>query len=494
MYEDLIKAVNNFLEANVVEKGKKEDKYFVDFDCRVLYKDDIEKIQKYLDENSKFHYVILSFSSSFSKSLNKATQRIYFKVFETKEEKEKFLKELEEAKKRDHRYLGEKLDIFHIEEEIIGSGLPLFHFNGAIIIDELKKLIKEVNNRLGYREVITPHISKTFLWKLSGHYEKYKDRIFLIQEDDEEFGLKPMNCPMHLMIFKSRVRSYRDLPFRIAEFATVYRREQSGELHGLTRVWSITQDDHHCVLSMEHLKDEIKRIINEIINVYKIFGLDVKFNLSTRPENFIGNLEDWEFAEKTLREILEELNVKYEIKEKEGAFYGPKIDIDVKDAFNRYWQLATIQLDFNMPRRLDITYVDKDNKEKYPIMIHFAILGSFERFVGIILEHFAGKLPLWLAPIQVSILPLSEKYEEEAKKLFEELTKENIRAEILSEGTIEYRVRDAETRYIPYIIVIGKKEIESGNLTIRYRGTLFSMNKEEFKSKIIEKIRNRERD
>ncbi|MEM7817863.1 MAG: threonine--tRNA ligase [Candidatus Aenigmatarchaeota archaeon] len=494
MFEDLIKAVKSFIDAKEVECGKKEDRYFVDFDCRVLYKNDIEKIQNFLDENSKLNYVIIAFSSSFSKKLNKATQRIYFKVFESKEEKEKFLRELEEAKKKDHRYLGEKLDIFHIEEDIIGSGLPIFHFNGAIIRNELINLIREVNRKLGYKEVFTPHVSKTFLWKLSGHYDNYRDKMFLWKEDEDEMGLKPMNCPMHLTIFKFRVRSYRELPFRIAEFATVYRKEQSGELHGLARVYCITQDDHHCILTLEHLKDEMKKIITEVINVYNIFGLEVRFKLSTRPDDFIGSLEDWDFAEKTLKEILDELKIEYEIKEKEGAFYGPKIDFDVKDSIGRFWQLATIQLDFNMPKRLGITYVDKDNKEKNPIMIHFAILGSIERFIALILEHFAGKLPLWISPIQTAILPVSEKFLDEAYKLNEEFLRLGIRSEILSDGTIEYRVRDAEMRYIPYIIVIGKKEVESGNLTIRYKGTLFSMNKEEFKNKIVEKIKNREKD
>ncbi|MEM5820864.1 MAG: threonine--tRNA ligase [Candidatus Aenigmatarchaeota archaeon] len=491
MHEDLIKAVKNFIEAKEVEVGEKDGKYFVDFDCRTLYREDIEKIQDYLDKNSKKHYVILSFSSSFSKRLNKATQRIYFKVFESKEEKEKFLKELEEAKKRDHRYLGERLDIFHIEEDIIGSGLPLFHFNGAIIRNELIKLIREVNEELGYKEVFTPHLSKTFLWKLSGHYDKYRDKMFLWKEDEEEFGLKPMNCPMHLMIFKSRVRSYKDLPFRIAEFATVYRKEQSGELHGLARVYALTQDDHHCVLSLEHLEEEIKKIVKKVVDVYNLFGLEVKINLSTRPDQYIGSLEDWNFAEDTLKKVLESLGLKFEIKEKEGAFYGPKIDFDARDSLGRYWQLATIQLDFNMPKRIGVTYVDKDNKEKHPIMIHFAILGSLERFIALILEHFAGKLPTWLSPIQVSVLPLSEKYEKEAKEFLEELKRNKIRAELLTEGTIEYRVRDAELRYIPYIVVIGRKEIETGNLTIRHRGNLIVMKKEEFIKIILEEINTR---
>lgn len=492
MYEDLIEAVEKIVGGKEVERGERDERLYVDFDCKVLYKEDIDKIQEYLDKNSKLHYVIISFSSSFSKKLNKATQRIYFKVFKTKEEKEKFLKEWEEAKKRDHRYLGEKLDIFHIEEEIIGSGLPLFHFNGAIIRNELIKLIREVNEELGYKEVFTPHLSKTFLWRLSGHYDKYRDKMFLWKEDEDEFGLKPMNCPMHLMIFKFKVRSYKDLPFRIAEFATVYRKEQSGELHGLARVYGLTQDDHHCILSFDQLEEEIKNIVRKILDVYKIFGLEARINLSTRPDNFIGSLEDWNFAEETLKKVLKDLNINFEIKEKEGAFYGPKIDFDVKDSLGRYWQLATVQLDFNMPKRLGITYRDRDNQDKHPLMVHFAILGSLERFIALILEHFGGRLPLWISPVQVSVLPISEKYEKEAKQFFEELRKHGIRAEFLSEGTIDYRVRDAETRYIPYIVVIGKKEIESGNVTVRYKGNLVVMNREEFIKKVLEEIKNRE--
>jgi len=491
LYKKVFCAVKKFLDAELVEFGEKEGKgFYIDIDSRVLYKEDIEKIQKELEKDL---ILITSFSSSFSKKLNKATQRIYFKVFNSEDEMKNYIKEIEEAKKRDHRFLGPQLDLFHFEEEIIGSGLPLFHFNGTIIRNELINFIREINEELGFQEVFTPHLSKVELWKISGHYEKYRDKMFLWKEDEEEFGLKAMNCPMHLMIFKFKVRSYRDLPFRIAEFATVYRKEQSGELHGLSRVWGITQDDHHVILTLDQLKDEMKRIIEKCLFVYEKFGLkDVKIKLSARPDEYIGSIEDWNFAEEKLKEILEELNIKYEIKEKEGAFYGPKIDFDAKDVLGRYWQLTTIQLDFNLPRRFEITYVDRDGKRKIPIMIHFAILGSIERFMSLIIEHFGGRFPTWLAPVQVAILPLSQKYVEESLNLLKELKEKKIRAKILEEGTIEYRVREAEIQKIPYVVVIGKKEIEENVLTIRKIGKLFTMKKDEFISNLLKEIANRE--
>ena len=490
-YEKVFSAVKKFVDANLVDFGEKEGKgFYVDLDCRALYKEDIEKIQKELDKDL---ILITSFSSSFSKRLNKATQRIYYKIFNSEEEREKYVKEIEEAKRRDHRFLGPQLDLFHFEEEIIGSGLPLFHFNGAIIRNELIKFIREINEELGFQEVFTPHLSKAELWKISGHYEKYREKMFLWKDGEEEYGLKAMNCPMHLMIFKFKVRSYRDLPFRIAEFATVYRKEQSGELHGLSRVWSITQDDHHVILTLDQLKNEMKRIIEKCLYVYEKFNLkDVKIKLSTRPDEFIGSIEDWNFAEEKLKEILEEMNINYEIKEKEGAFYGPKIDFDAKDALGRYWQLTTVQLDFNLPKRFEITYVDKDGKRKIPVMIHFAILGSIERFMSLIIEHFGGRFPTWLAPIQVAILPLSEKYVEESLNLLNELKEKKVRVKVLEEGTIEYRVREAEIQKIPYIVVIGKKEIEENTLTIRKEGKLFKMKKDEFIFNLLKEIVNRE--
>ena len=491
LIEKIVKQVVS--EAELVEKGEKPEKgYYADFLCKPLYKEEIQKIQELLDKESEKPVLILSVSSAFSKKLNKATQRIYFKIFESEKEKEEFIKKLEEAKKRDHRYLGEQLDIFHTEEEVIGSGLPLIHFKGMIIRNELIKLIREINEKMGFQEVFTPHLSKSHLWKISGHYEKYKDKMFLFEIDEEEFGLKPMNCPMHLMIFKFKPRSYRDLPFRMAEFATVYRKEQSGELHGLARVWALTQDDHHVLCTKEQLKSELKQIVENAMKVYMIFGLEIKINLSTKPEKYIGSDELWEIAEKSLKEVLDELNLDYEIKEGEGAFYGPKIDFDAKDAMGRYWQLATIQLDFFLPQRFEIKYKDKDGKDKTPVMIHFAILGSLERFTALILEHFAARLPLWIAPIQVRILPVSEKYLEYAEKVFETLKKEGMRAEIDENGTVEYRVRKAEIEKVPLIIVVGSKEEEKKSVTVRYKGKTKELLLKDFVERVKDCIVHRE--
>lgn len=489
MFDVVAKAVKKIVpEAKLVSTGEKEKGLYVDFIVRPLYKEDIEKIQKILDESSEKPILIVAHSSAFSKELNKATQRIYFRVFDTFDEREEYIKKLEEARRRDHRYLGNIMDIFHIEEEIIGSGLPLIHFNGMVIRNELIKFIREINNRLGFKEVFTPHLSKTTLWKISGHYAKYRDKMFVFEMDGEEWGLKPMNCPMHLMIFKSKPRSYRDLPFRIAEFATVYRKELSGELHGLARVWSLTQDDHHVLCTPDQLKDELKRIINAALDVYKTFGFDVTINLSTKPEKYIGSDEIWEIAENALKEVLNEIGINYVIKEGEGAFYGPKIDFDAKDAMGRYWQLATIQVDFNLPERFELSYKDKDGKEKRPVMIHFAILGSLERFTALLLEHFAGRLPTWLAPTQVRILPVSEKFVDYADEVFKKLKGNGIRVDVDVEGTIQYRVRNAELEKIPYIVVVGNKEKQNKSVTIRYQGKTKEISLDEFSDKLKEEI------
>ncbi|MCD6482754.1 MAG: threonine--tRNA ligase [Candidatus Aenigmarchaeota archaeon] len=492
MFEIVEQAVKKVIpEAKPVSKGEKEKGLFVDFLIRPLYKEDIEKIQEILNQTSEKPILIIAHSSAFSRELNKATQRIYFKVFESEQEKEEFIKQLEEARKRDHRYLGELMDVFHVEEEVIGSGLPLIHFNGMIIRNELIKFMREVNNKLGFKEVFTPHLSKTVLWKISGHYTKYRDKMFVFEMDGDEWGLKPMNCPMHLMIFKSKPRSYRDMPFKFAEFATVYRKELSGELHGLARVWSLTQDDHHLLCRPDQLKEELKYIIEAALEVYKTFGFDITINLSTRPEQYIGSDEIWELSEKALKEVLDEMGVNYVTKEGEGAFYGPKIDFDAKDAMGRYWQLATIQVDFNLPERFELSYKDKDGKEKRPVMIHFAILGSLERFTALLLEHFAGKLPTWVSPVQVKILPVSEKFVEYADKVFEELKKNNIRVEIDVDGTVQYRVRKAEIEKIPYIIVVGQKEEENETVTLRYHGKTKEVKLAEFIEKLKEEITSR---
>ncbi len=452
----------------------------------------VDILEGSLPEQPKKVYVkILNTSSSFWKLTGKPMQRVWFVAFQTEDELKDYVKRLEELKKNDHRYIGEKLDLFHVEEEIVGSGLPLLHWKGTIIRNELIKFMREINDSLEFKEVWTPHLSKTVLWKISGHYTKYADKMFIWSEDEEEFGLKPMNCPLHIQIYKFKPRSYRDLPFRISEFATVYRKEQSGELHGLARVWSLTQDDHHDIVTPEQIKEETKKILKAAIKVYQTFGLEYKVNFSTKPEMYIGSDEIWEHSQKVLREVLEEMGLDYQLKEGEGAFYGPKIDFDVKDNMGRWWQLATIQLDFNLPERFDMTYVDKDGKEKRPVIIHFAILGSIERFMAMLIEHFKGKLPVWLSPVQVRLLPVSEKFEDEVTKLYKEFRELGIRVDVDSEGTVQYRVRNAEVEKVPYIIIIGQKEVETGTLAVRHERKIRNLSKDEFLKEITEKIKSR---
>ena len=481
-----------FPEAEKVEIGKRENLKFIDvFVKRSLKKEDWKIIERKFEKEFGEFLKIITTSSSFSKKLEKQTQRIWFCVFKSKEELENFVKEFEEKKKRDHRFIGEHLDLFHFEEEIVGSGLPIFHPKGQIIRIELIKLIREINEKLEFKEVWAPHLSKTILWKISGHYEKYKEKMFIWETNEEEFGLKPMNCPLHIQIYKFKPRSYRDLPIKISEFATVYRKEQSGELYGLARVWSITQDDHHLFLRPDQIETEVKKIIDAVVNVYRIFNFEFEIELSTKPESYIGSDEIWEIAESQLKKVLEDSKVKYKIREGEGAFYGPKIDFKIKDSMGRFWQLATIQLDFNMPERFNLTYIDRDGKERKPVIIHLAILGSLERFIALLLEHFKGRLPLWISPIQVRILPVSEKFIEAAVRLENKLKENKIRVDLDTEGTLEKRIRKAELEKIPCIITIGKREIEEGTLAIRIKGKVLKMNEKEFIDMIKTKIARR---
>ncbi len=478
--------VRKYKKVGKAKFGKKENYYFFDFECEPFSKEEMQKIENEVNSVGKFFIKIIGTSSSFDKETQKAMQRLMFLASESKEEVEAKYRELEELKKRDHRYLGTHMDLFHFEEELIGSGLPLFHPKGAFIRRKLIEFMRKVNDKLGCEEVWTPHIAKTELWKVSGHYTKYRDKMFIWEQDDEEFGIKPMNCPFHITIFNFRPRSYRELPMRFAEFATVYRKEQSGELHGLTRVWSITQDDHHFYVKPEDLKPEMKRIIAAVEEVYKKFGFPYRAVLSTRPEEFIGSIEIWNKAETIMKEVLDESGLDYEIEEGEGAFYGPKIDFIVKDCMAREWQLATIQLDFNLPERFDMRYMDKDGSLKRPIIIHFAILGSIERFIGILLEHFNGRLPTWLNPLPVALLPVADRHLEAAKKIAEKL---NVPMLIMEEGTVQNRIRLAEEQKIPYICVIGDKEVANNTIAVRCAGKVEVMKQDEFVEKINEEAR-----
>ena len=462
--------------------GKKELYDFYEVDTKPFTKNELEEIEKEVNSILKGKKIkIIGSSSSFWKDKNKAVQRIMYIVGKSKEEVERKYRRLEELKKRDHRYLGPHLDLFHFEEDIIGPGLPLIHPKGAFIRRKLIELMRTVNNQLNCEEVWTPHLSKTKLWHISGHYEKYKDKMFIFKLDDEEFGLKPMNCPLHIMIYKFKPRSYRELPIRYSEFATVYRKEQMGELHGLIRVWSLTQDDHHFYVKEEDLKDEVEKIINAVIKTYEKLGFPYKAMFSTRPEKFIGKIETWNMAEKKLKEILEDSKIKYETKEGEGAFYGPKIDFEVEDSMKRKWQLATIQLDFNLPERFEMEYTDRDGNKKRPIIIHFAILGSIERFMGILLEHYSGRLPTWINPLPVALIPVADRHVKKVKEISNKL---EVKSWIMEEGTVQNRVRLAEEQRIPYICIVGDKEIENDEIAVRYEEKIKKYNVDDFIDKI----------
>jgi threonyl-tRNA synthetase len=374
---------------------------------------------------------------------------------------------VKEEKEPLHIRLGRELDVFSVNENV-GSGLILFHPNGAIIREELIELIREVNRRLGFREVWTPHLFRSTLWQKTGHYETFRDRMFLFRIGDEEYVLKPMNCPGHAMIYASATRSYRDLPVKISEFGTVYRNEQPGELTGLLRVRSITQDDGHVFARPDQIEQVVREILDAAFEVLeRVLGAPVYVNLSTRPEKHIGTKELWEVAESDLRAALESTGIRYEVKHGEGAFYGPKIDVDVEDSMGRRWQCSTIQLDFFMPERLGLEYVDQDGTKKRPVMIHRAILGSLERFTGLLLEHNNGRLPVWLAPLQAVVLPVKSAHSPYAERVLRALLDAGIRAELWEEGTLEKRIREAHRARASFVLIVGEAEAGSNTVSVR---------------------------
>lgn len=418
------------------------------------------------------YFRITHLSGAYWKGISSNPQliRIYGVAFSTKQKIENYFELLRKAKERDHRKLGKELDLFSFYPEITGSGLALFHPKGALIRKILEEFEYQEHMKRGYEIVWTPHIYKSKIWKISGHYEYYKEHMYLFKIDEEEFGIKPMNCPAHVLIYKSQIRSYKDLPIKYFELATVYRYELSGALHGLLRVRSITQDDAHIFCTYEQLEEEIIKVIEFAMYMMKLFGFEYKFVLSTRPEKYLGTLEMWERATKSLISALEKLNLSYEIAEGEGAFYGPKIDIMIKDALNREWQGPTIQVDFNFPERFDLTYVDKDGSLKRPVMIHRTVLGSIERFLGILIEHFNGRLPLWLSPIQVRILPVTLNREilSYSKEILVQLQQEGIRVEIdESSDTLNKKIMKGQKDRIPYLLIIGNIEVSSKTITYR---------------------------
>lgn len=425
---------------------------------------------------------------------NKMLQRIYGSAFSTQEELDDYLKLLEEAEKRDHRKLGQELDLFSFNEAV-GQGLPLWHPKGAMLRQIIEDFWIKEHLKNGYQLVRSPHIGNLGLWKTSGHWEFYRENMYApIKIEEDLYLIKPMNCPFHVKIFQNKIRSYRDLPFRWAELGTVYRFERSGVLHGLVRVRGFTQDDAHTFCMPEQLNKEIEETTRFGIKMLKTFGFkNYDIYLSTRPEKYVGTLKNWEKATEALKRALEKLKLKYQVDPGEGVFYGPKIDIKIKDTLGRAWQCTTIQVDFNMPERFQMTYIDKKGKKVQPIMIHRALLGSLERFVGVLLEHYAGALPVWLSPIQVYITPVGKAHRKVSQKLAEELEKFDIRCEVdILNETIPYKVRKAEKLKIPYVLVIGDKELKGKTLNVRMRGNIVKkITKKQFVNKILGEIKDK---
>jgi len=426
---------------------------------------------------------------------NPMLQRIYGTCFTTQKELEEHLKNLEEAKTRDHRKLGTALEFFNIYHEEAGAGLVFYHPKGALLRMLIEDYEKKEHLKRGYQIVATPHIMQAELWKTSGHYDYYKENMYTLKIEDKEFVLKPMNCPGHILIYKSKTRSYKDLPIRFFELGTVYRHEKAGVLHGLLRVRGFTQDDAHIFCLSEQLKPEIKSVIDFVFETMKVFGFkEVGIELSTRPEKYIGSDEDWQLATQALEEALKEQGLDYTICAGEGAFYGPKIDIKLKDALKRQWQCATIQCDFALPKRFGLTYVDRDGKEKQPIMLHRVLLGSLERFIGALIEQYKGALPLWLAPTQVLIIPIKDSVLEYIQTIKVALETLGVRVEIDRRNeTLDKRIRTAEMEKIPYILVVGEREAKSSAVSVRKRhvGDQGSVPLEEFLKNIEEDIKNK---
>ena len=420
---------------------------------------------------------------------NKMLTRIYGTAFFTKDELADYLNMIEEAKKRDHRKLGRELGIFTMMEE--GPGFPFFLPNGMILKNTLIDYWREVHNREGYVEISTPIMLNRQLWETSGHWDHYKENMYTTVIDDTDFAVKPMNCPGGMLVYKSEPHSYRDLPLRIGELGLVHRHEKSGQLHGLMRVRCFTQDDAHIFMTPEQIPSEIKGVISIIDEVYKLFGFKYHVELSTRPEDSMGSDEDWETATNGLKSALDDLGLDYVINEGDGAFYGPKIDFHLEDSLGRTWQCGTIQLDFQLPMRFNAEYMGEDGEKHRPIMIHRVVFGSIERFIGIIIEHFAGKFPLWLAPVQVKVLPVSEKSHDYAVSVYEKLKESGIRVELdRRDEKIGYKIREAQMKKIPYMLILGENESSTGTISVRSRdkGDLGASKLDEFIADIKEEI------
>ena len=425
-------------------------------------------------------------------SNNKMLQRLYGIAFEKQSQLEEYITRREEAEKRDHRKLGKELDLFSMHEE--GPGFPFFHPNGMILRNNLLNWWRGVLEENGYGEILTPIILNEALWHRSGHWDHYKDNMYFTKIDDGDYAVKPMNCPGSILVYNSNNHSYRDLPIRLAEYGVVHRHELSGALHGLFRVRTFTQDDAHVYCLFSQVKDEVFKMIDLADYLYSTFGFKYSIELSTRPDDYMGDLDAWNLAEKNLKEALEEKNLPYTINEGDGAFYGPKIDFHLEDAIGRTWQCGTIQLDFQLPENFDLTYVDENGERQRPVMLHRALLGSVERFMGILIEHFAGKFPLWLSPVQVEVIPVSDKFKDFAQSIADKLHAEGLRVHL--DGRTEkvgYKIREAQVKKINYMLVIGEKEETSGKLSVRKRSgeEVQDVDVDEFIASLKEEIKNK---
>ncbi|MDO4447267.1 MAG: threonine--tRNA ligase [Lachnospiraceae bacterium] len=424
---------------------------------------------------------------------NKMLTRIYGTSYTKKADLEEYITRMEEAKKRDHRKLGKELGLFMMKEE--GPGFPFFLPKGMVLKNTLLDYWREIHNKAGYVEISTPIMLSRHLWETSGHWDHYKENMYTTVIDETDFAIKPMNCPGGILVYKSEPRSYRDLPLRMGELGLVHRHEKSGQLHGLMRVRCFTQDDAHIFMTPEQIRDEIKGVARLIDSVYQLFGFKYHVELSTRPEDSMGSDEDWEIATEGLRGALDDLGLDYVVNEGDGAFYGPKIDFHLEDSIGRTWQCGTIQLDFQLPLRFECEYIGADGETHRPIMIHRVAFGSIERFIGILIEHFAGAFPTWLAPVQVKVLPISEKYMDYANKVMNDLKDAGIRTEIDDRAEkIGYKIREARLQKIPYMLVVGAKEEEEGKVSVRSRfmGDEGAKDLKEFIDSVKEEIKNRE--
>ena len=490
-------------EAKKIFKGKKE-KYKVEL-LEDIQDDEVTLYQQgdfidlcrgpHISSSQKIKAVkLLSVAGAYWRGdeKNKMLQRIYGISFDKKSELESYLKLIEEAKKRDHRKLGKDLRLFSLHDE--GVGFPFFHPKGMILRNILESYWREEHQKCGYTEVNTPIILNKSLWMKSGHWDHYKENMYFTKIDDEDYAIKPMNCPGGILIYKCNLHSYRELPLRMAELGLVHRHELSGVLHGLFRVRCFTQDDAHIFMTPEQIREEIKGVIDLTDRVYNTFGFSYHVELSTKPEDAMGSDEIWEKAIKSLEEALIEKKVNYIVNEGEGAFYGPKIDFHLKDCIGRSWQCGTIQLDFIMPEKFDLFYISQEGSKERPVMLHRTVLGSIERFIGILIENYAGAFPLWLSPVQVKLLPIADRHIEYGKRIIKELVKQDIRVDFDEfNEKIGAKIRRAELEKVPYMLIFGDKELEEGLVSVRQRGKgdLGSVKLEKFTEDILKEIKDK---